>query len=295
MATTRTLAERCNLTPERLRIVASYLVERAKLDEKWTPGTWTLIVWVLGSIIYWVVAGLSLKYAYEISDSDNDETKERITKEKNQRICMVLIIYFSLCIGLIIFYGWRVKTFQSQGWDHLHPGESYGGTNPILTWGLMSLFAVGGLFISIILIFYYSDHALPVGIIVLLCLLAIVISFTVALVGKAYVNCNKADLAFTESEKLCAVDYLKQVKDEQIRAAKEQIAQAASAKANLSSLQKADTVELAKLASSGGGAVQRASREVEDAAKAAATSRQQQSGDTVSALLQAAAAAASRK
>jgi hypothetical protein len=233
------------MTPEKVRLIASFLEGAAELDKKWSPGVVTLIVLVVGTAIYWTICGLILKYYYEPSDSDDEEVKSRIGKERNLNISIMLIVYFSLCIGLIVFYAWRIKKFQDVGWDLLHPGQSFGGSNPLLTWGLMSLFAVGGLFISIALIFYYAEHSLPTGVYVCLGLLSIFISSAVSLVGKVWINCDQSTQIFTSKEKSCVEDILKEYREASLAQAKSLAAQAQAAGLRASRLQKATDLELA--------------------------------------------------
>lgn len=239
------IAKPCNMTPEKVRTIASFLEGAAELDKKWSPGVVTFIIFAIGSAIYWTGCGLILKYYYEPNDSDDEEAKSRIEKERNLNISIMLIVYFSLCIGLIIFYAWRIKKFQDVGWDLLHPGQSFGGSNPLLTWGLMSLFAVGGLFISIALIFHYAEHSLPTGVYVCLGLLSIFISSAVSLLGKVWTNCDQTTQMFSFNEKSCVENILKEYRDASLAQARTLAAQAQAAGLRASRLQKATDLELA--------------------------------------------------
>lgn len=287
------IAKNCGMTPEKVRTVASFLEGAAELDKKWSPGFLTLFWWILGSAIYWTICGLILKYYYEPSDSDSEEVKSKVAKERNLNISIMLIVYFSLCIGLIVFYGWKVKGMQDKGWDLLHPGQSYGGSNPLLTWGLMSLFAIGGLFISVGLIFYYTGHDLPTGVYVCLGLLSIFISSAIALVGKVWVSCDKNNQMFTATEKTCVESILKEYRETSLREARSLAAQADAAKLRASRLQSATDLSLAGEATSSLAAEQ-AQAQAAATVPAPASSRTDPASTAALAAATAALAAASR-
>jgi hypothetical protein len=185
----------CDIPSDRFIAVSNALNEQLTFKSKLTPGVRTAILWVVISAAYWGVAGWLIHRDFPISD-DPDKSAKR-----SQIICIAMIVYSVLNILLIIFYGFQVRHFESLNWSALNPGQTYGGEYPLLTWGLMGLFGFGGLFVSVILLCHYSGNSLHVGLIVVLCLLALILSFTVAVVGKTLINCTKP--LFTDAEKTC--------------------------------------------------------------------------------------------
>lgn len=239
------LATQCGMTTDRFKDVAGYLTQASELDKKWSPGGFTLFWWVLGTAVYWTICGLILKYVDEPSDSDDADVKSKMAKKRNLDISIMLIVYFSLCMLFIILYAWKVRQFQSEKWDSFFPDKSFGGSNPLLTWGLMSLFVFGGLFASVALVFYFSEHDLAVGIYVLLGLLAIVFSTTVALGGKAWISCGQKTDLFSLKEKICVEKILDEYKMSSIQQAIATKSQATAAGLRASRLEKSRTLDLA--------------------------------------------------
>ena len=215
MATTRLLTESCpGMNVDRLKAVATFLKRQLTLDSMTTPGAMSLIIWIGFTAAYWGVAGWFISKRYSSSSppspSTPDESSESSSdeSEKNRTICIALIIYFSLCILIVIFYAWRIKKFQGMGWDSLHPNNTFSGKSPSVTWGIMGFFTMGGLFISIILLCHYAGHDLHPSLIVVLVLMALLLSFTIALAGKIFVNCGKPELVMTGEEERCVKDFL---------------------------------------------------------------------------------------
>jgi hypothetical protein len=238
-------ATKCGMTPDRFKEVAGHLARASELDKTWSPGGFTLFWWVLGTAVYWTICGLILKYVDEPSDSDDADVKSKMAKKRNLDISIMLIVYFSLCMLFIILYAWKVRQFQSKGWDSYFPDKSFGGSTPLLTWGLMSLFVFGGLFTSVALVFYFSEHGLAVGIYVLLGLLAIVFSTTVALGGKAWISCGQKTELFNVVEKSCVERILDEYKKSSIQQAMATQSEAAVAAVTRSRLEKSRNLDLA--------------------------------------------------
>lgn len=283
MATTRLLTESCpGMDVTRLKAVASFLLQQRKLDNMMSPGVMSIIIWVGFTAAYWGVAGWLIKNYYSPSSSPSpspDKPSESSSDESNMNrsICIALIIYFSLCILIILFYAWRIKQFQGWGWDKLHPNNSFSGKSPSVTWGLMGFFTMGGLFISIILLCHYAGHDLHPSLIVVLCLMALLLSFVIALAGKIFVNCGKPKLSMTDDEERCVKDFLVRKHNEDLAAQQALMEAGERAKRAYEERKKLGESDIIKEAAAGGGVgIESASREVvekasRDAAKAAST------------------------
>ena len=259
----RTLQAVCpNMTISRLQQIGTYLTQQGLLDKQMSPGLTSFLVWLFVTGSFWGLAGWWIRRKYpELSQDD---------PHRSQSICILLIVYFSLSICIILLYAWLIRKFRKAGWDDLHPGETYSGSNPSLTWGIMGLFSMGGLFVSIILLCHYSGHDLHPSLIVLLSLIALLLAATIAMVGKIFITCTQPSLKFSESEKTCVLDYIRQTKAEQLKAHEAQVVAGLSAQQSRESLQNATTADLLNQTSQGQGPAVTASRAA-DAAAAAAT------------------------
>jgi hypothetical protein len=207
MAVSRGLIDACpGIDQGRLKQISIYLDRQSNLNKMMTPGAMSIIIWIGFTVFYWSAAGWFINHYYSSSESDGSSNED----SKNRIICIALIVYFSLCILIILFYAWRIKKFQDLNWDQLNPTNTFSGKSPVVTWGVMGFFTMGGLFISIILLCHYAGHDLHPALIVVLSLVALLISFTIALVGKVFVNCGKPKELFNPKEEACVRNYLEQ-------------------------------------------------------------------------------------
>ena len=207
MAVSRGLIDACpGINEGRLNQILSYLNRQSNLNKMMTPGAMSIIIWIGFTVFYWSAAGWFINSYYSSSESDGSSSEE----SRNRIICIALIIYFSLCILIILFYAWRIKIFQDLGWDQLNPNNTFSGKSPVVTWGVMGFFTMGGLFISIILLCHYAGHDLHPALIVVLSIMALLISFTIALAGKVFVKCGKPKELFDSKEEACVRIYLEQ-------------------------------------------------------------------------------------
>lgn len=261
----RTLQAVCpNMTTARLLEIGSFLTQQGILDKQMSPGMTSFLVWLFVTGSFWGLAGWWIRREYpELSQDD---------PHRSQSICILLIVYFSLSICIILLYAWLIRKFRKAGWDDLHPGETYSGANPSLTWGIMGLFSMGGLFVSIILLCHYSGHDLHPALIVVLSLLALLLAATIAMVGKIFITCTKPSLKFSEAEKTCSLDYIREKKAERLKANEAQIVAGVSAQHSRDALQNATQSDLLNEVSRGVGPAVAASRAA-DAAAAATTAQ----------------------
>lgn len=259
----RTLQAVCpNMNTTRLQEIGTYLTQQGLLDKQMSPGLTSFLVWLFVTGSFWGLAGWWIRREYPELIQDDPH--------HSQSICILLIVYFSLSICIILLYAWLIRKFRKAGWDDLHPGETYSGSNPSLTWGIMGLFSMGGLFVSIILLCHYSGHDLHPSLIVLLSLIALLLAATIAMVGKIFITCTQPSLKFSESEKTCVLDYIRQTKAEQLKAHDAQVLAGLSAQQSREALQKATTADLIIETSRGGGPAVSASRAADAAAAAIA-------------------------
>jgi hypothetical protein len=134
----------------------------------------------------------------------------------------------------------------------------------------MGLFSIGGLFVSIICLCHYSGHSLHPALIVLLSLLALILSTTVALIGKVYVNCVQPSVKFSFAEANCVKEYLQAKKLEELAAAEKIITAGQLAESKRSELEKLSPEQLIELTSRGEGIGVEGSRKEASAAQATA-------------------------
>lgn len=301
MAVSRGLIDACpGIDSKRLQLISSYLREQRNLNKMMTPGAMSIIIWIGFTVVYWSAAGWFINHYYSSSESDGSSSED----SRNRIICIALIIYFSLCILIILFYAWRIKKFQDLNWDKLNPTNTFSGKSPVITWGVMGFFTMGGLFISIILLCHYAGHDLHPSLIVILSLMALLISFTIALVGKVFVNCGKPKVLFDSKEEACVRNYNEQartVEVERLQSLEEagRLAEEAGrlAKAQRKSLESLSHEELIEATATGGGPAIAAATRQEAAAKQEASRSASSQRTEVSRGIQSvfeAAAAASR-
>lgn len=269
----RTLANVCSAVPgmseQRLIEIGVFLKNQTLLDKQMSPGVTSFLTWLGVSGLFWGGAGWWIRHSYPALGDDDP------TGHRSIAICVAMIIYFSLCIFIILIYAWLIRKFRERGWDSLHPGESYSGPNPTLTWGIMGLFSIGGLFVSIILLCHYSGHDLHPALIVLLSLLALILSTTVALVGKVFVNCIQPNVKFSVAEANCVKEYLQTKKMEELAAAEQIILAGQVAESRKKELEGITPEKLVELTSGGQGIGVEGSRKETAAAQALAQSQAQ--------------------
>jgi len=191
-----------NMTAKRLEDVAKLLAQQQTLDQKMSPGVTTFLVWLGVTGSFWALAGWLIRRYYPALDEDDP------SGHRDRVICIAMIVYFSLNILIILLYAFLIRRFQNLGWDEVHPDQTYSGTHPSLTWGIMGLFTMGGLFLSFIMLCHYSGYDLHPSLIVLLSLVALALAVTVALAGKIFVNCSVPPLKLTAEEQRCVTSFL---------------------------------------------------------------------------------------
>lgn len=199
----RTLAQVCpGMDPNRLAAVTGFLKTQFELDKQMSPGMVAFLAWLGTTGAFWGGVGWWIRQEYPPLDQDDPDG------HRSRSICIASIVYFSLNILIILLYSWLIHKFRAAGWDDLHPNETYSGKNPTLTWGIMGLFTMGGLFTSIIFLCHYAGHDLHPALIVLLSLIALIMAITIALAGKVFVNCTQPKLKLTAQEQSCVPQYL---------------------------------------------------------------------------------------